>query len=193
VRAREILFLFAIGAAGGLVGDAGNVQAGVTQYGPNDLGPATDIWNSRWWFPVLVGLGTVSVGVMRLRLGEVRAHRDPRIAIGAIAAVMAIYAVSSAAFDSPNDSIAKVALCAAIAALLASMIADRPGVTCGLLAAAAGPLVEVAIVHCDLSSYDRFNDGYFGVALWLPPLYFAFGVTVARITELIVARRTLAT
>jgi hypothetical protein len=191
MRAREILFLFAIGAAGGLAGDAGNVQSGMTRY-LDGAGP--QIWNSAWWFPILVGLGTVAVGVTRLSLGAPRPGFDFRIGIGAIAAVTAIYAISDAAFwNELNDSIGKVVLCTALAVLLACFIADVPGVLCGLGAALAGPAVEMAIVQVDLSSYAPMADGLFGVALWLPPLYFAFGVAVARITELMVARRTSAT
>jgi hypothetical protein len=194
MRPREILFLFAIGAAGGLVGDAGNVQSGITQY-MDSAGPL--IWKSAWWFPLLVGLGTIATGVTRLRLGPTRPGFDPRIGVGAFAGVIAIYAASDIAFWneglSDSDSIGKVVLCSALALLVASFIADVPGILCGLGAAIAGPAVEIAIVNLDLSRYAPLTDGLFGVALWLPPLYFAFGVAVARITELIVARRTPAT
>jgi hypothetical protein len=183
-RFREMLFLFAIGAAGGLIGDAGNVQSGVTHYFED-----TPFWNSALWFPFLVGFGTMAVGFLRLELGPVRNEFDARIGIGAFASVIAIYAVGSSYFATENDSIAKVTLCASLAVLLACFLADRPGLLCGLGAALAGPAVEVFIVHQDWSSYGLNDDGLFGVALWLPPLYFAFGVAVARITELMVARR----
>ena len=38
--------------------------------------------------------------------------------------------------------------------------------------------------------YSPLADSLFGVALWLPALYFAFGVVVARLAELLVARRS---
>jgi hypothetical protein len=184
LRTREILFLFAIGAAGGLVGDAGNVAAGTTRY-IDDSVPF--IWKSPLWFPILVGLGTVAAAEVRLRLGPPRPGFEPRIGIGAFAAVVAIYSVISVAGD---DRTAAVALVATLAILVACFIADRPGVVCGLAAAVAGPLAEIVIVKLDLSEYSAANDSLFGVGLWLPALYFAFGVAVARIAELLVARRS---
>jgi hypothetical protein len=183
VNPRQLLFLFAIGAAGGLVGDGANVQSGLTEYF-DKAGP--HIWKSAWWFPILVGLGTVATAVTRLQLGPPRGETDFRIGVGAFAAVTGIYAISSVA---GNDGIATVALCASIAVILACFVGDRYGVICGLIAALIGPAFEIAIVNMDLSAYSAANDGLFGVALWLPPLYFAFGIAVARITELLVARR----
>ncbi len=187
LRPREILILFAIGAAGGLVGDAGNVQTGATVY----LDDATPfIWKSPLWFPALVGIGTVSVGVTRLLLGPTRPGFDIRLAVGAAATVVGIYAVTSVAGD---DGTASVALVTMLAVIAACVFADRPGIVCGLLAALVGPAVEIAIVELELSEYTEANDALFGVGLWLPGLYFAFGVAVARITELLVARRDAAT
>jgi hypothetical protein len=182
LRPTELLFLFAIGAAGGLVGDAGNVQSGATTY----LDDVPRIWESAVWFPLMVGLGTASIGEVRMRLAPPRPGYDLREGIGAIAAVVGIYALTSVAGDDGTES---VPLLAALAALVACVIADRPALVCGLLAAALGPLVEIAVVELEWSEYSAANDGYFGVALWLLPLYFAFGVAVSRITEVLVARR----
>ena len=183
LRPKEILFLFAIGAAGGMVGDAGNVAAGTTVYLDESV---PFVWKSPLWFPIGVGLGTVAVGLVRVRLGPTRPGFDPRIGVGAFAAVIAIYAAISLAGD---DGIAAVALIASLAVLVACFVGDRPGMICGLAAAVVGPAVEIAIVKLDLSEYTALNDGLFGVGLWLPALYFAFGVAVARITELLVAAR----
>jgi hypothetical protein len=101
--------------------------------------------------------------------------------------VVAIYAITSLAGD---DRTAAVALVVTLAVIVACFFGDRPGIICGLLAAVLGPIVEIAIVELDLSEYTAANDSLFGVGLWLPGLYFAFGVAVARITELLVARRT---
>ncbi len=181
---KELLFLFAIGAAGGLVGDAGNVDSGATRY-LDDSVPF--IWESPIWFPVMVGLGTVSVGIVRLLLGPTRPGFDLRIGVGAMAAVIGIYSVTSVAGD---DGTAAVALVSTLAVIVACVLADRPAIICGLAAAASGPIVEIVIVELDLSEYTAANDSLFGVGLWLPGLYFAFGVAVARITELLVARRS---
>jgi hypothetical protein len=134
----------------------------------------------------MVGLASATTGELRLRIAPPRPGYDFRAAAGAAAAVIAIYALTSIVGDDGTES---VALLAALAALTACVLADRPAIICGLLAAAIGPLVEIAVVELEWSEYGAANDGYFGVALWLLPLYFAFGVAVARIAEVMVARR----
>lgn len=166
-----------------MVGDAGNVDAGTTRY-LDDSAPF--VWESPIWFGAAVGLATAVTGAVRLRLAPPRPGFDPRAGVGAFAAVVAIYALTSLAGD---DGTAAVALVTALAVLVACFVADRPGIVCGLLAAALGPLVEAAIVAAELSEYSAANDSLIGVGLWLPGLYFAFGVAVARIAELLVARR----
>ena len=181
---RELLILFAAGAAGGLIGDAANVNAGITRY-LSDSGPV--IWRSPIWFPILVGTATASVGVVRMLLGPVRRATDPRIAVGAGASAIGVYAVTSLV---DNDETAAIALVTALGVLVACAFADRPGLICGLIAMAVGPLVEIAIVQLDLSEYTSPNDGLFGVGPTLPGLYLSFGVAAARITEVLLARRT---
>ena len=184
LRPAELLTLFAIGAAGGLVGDAGHVQAGTTTY----LDDSPTIWESALWFPVLVGLATASLGELRLRLGPPRPGFDLRAGVAGIAAVLAIYAITALAYDEPE--LPATALTLMLAVLVACWLADGwPALACGLAAAVVGPLAEIAIVKLDLAEYAESADSLFGVALWLPALYLAFGVVVARLAELLVARR----
>jgi hypothetical protein len=181
---RELLILFAAGAAGGLIGDAGNVDAGITRYLDHSV---PFIWRSPIWFPILVGTATASIGLVRVLLGPVRQAPDPRIAVGAGASAIAIYAITSVV---DNDEAGAVVLVTALGVLTACAFADRPGLICGLIAMAVGPLIEIAIVQLDLSEYTGPNDGLFGVSPTLPGLYLAFGVAAARITEVLVARRS---
>jgi hypothetical protein len=185
LKAAELGVLFAVGAAGGLVGDAGHVQSGTTTY----LDDATPfIWESALWFPILVGLATASLGELRLRLGPARAGFEPRLAIAAIAAVLAIYAVTALVHDGPEGP--ATVLVWGLAVLLAYWLdGGTPALVCGLAAAVAGPLAEIVIVELDLAEYADTADGLAGVALWLPALYFAFGYVAARLAELLVARR----
>jgi hypothetical protein len=157
------------------------VDSGATRYLDHSV---PFIWRSPIWFPVLVGTATVSVGLVRLRLGSLRPG-PPQIAVAAGAAVVAIYAITSLV---GNDGTAAVALVTMLGVLCACAFADRPGLICGLIAMVAGPLVEIAIVQLDLSEYNASNDALFGVGLWLPGLYLAFGVAAARITEVLVAQ-----
>jgi hypothetical protein len=177
--------LFAIGAAGGLVGDAGHVQAGTTTY----LDDATPfVWESALWFPVLVGLATASLGELRMRLGTPRPGFDPWSGVAAIAAVLAIYALTALVYDEPE--LPATVLVTALAILVARWLGGgTPALMCGVVAAIAGPLAEIAIVELDLAEYSPAADPLAGVPLWLPALYFAFGFVVARLAELIVARR----
>jgi hypothetical protein len=185
LRPAELLTLFTIGAAGGLVGDAGHVQAGTTTY-LDDSSPF--IWESALWFPLLVGLATASLGELRLRLGPPRLGFDLRVGAGAIAAVLAIYAVTALVYDEPEGPATVLVLMLSV--LVVCWLADGwPAIVCGLVAAVVGPLVEIAIVELDLAEYADSADSLFGVPLWLPALYLAFGVVAARLAELLVARR----
>jgi hypothetical protein len=184
LRPAELLTLFAIGAAGGLVGDAGHVQAGTTTY----LDDTPKIWESALWFPVLVGLATASLGELRLRLGPPRPAFDPRVGAAAIASVLAIYAITALVYDQPETPATVLVLMLAV--LVVCWLADGwPALACGLAAAVAGPVAEIVIVKLDLAEYAESADSLFGVALWLPALYLAFGVVVARLAELLVASR----
>jgi hypothetical protein len=118
LRPTELCVLFAIGAAGGLVGDAGHVDAGTTAY----LDASPKIWNSAIWFPVLVGLATASLGEVRLRLGPPRSGFDLRVGVGAIAAVLAIYALTALVYDEPEGP--APVLVVALAALVVCWLAD---------------------------------------------------------------------
>ena len=182
---RELFVLFAIGAVGGLVGDAGHVQAGTTTY----LDDATPfVWESALWFPVLVGLATASVAELRLRLGSPRPGFDLRTGLAAIAAVLAIYAVTALVYDEPEGPASVLVMMLAV--LVACWLAGgMPELVCGVAAAIVGPLAEILIVELDLAEYSPAADTLGGVALWLPALYFAFGFVAARLAELLVARR----
>jgi hypothetical protein len=185
LTARELLLLFAIGAAGGLVGDAGHVQAGTTAY-LDDTIPF--VWESALWFPILVGLATASIGTLRLHLGPARPGFDARTGVAAIAAVLALYALTALTYDEPEGP--ATTLVVMLAALIACWLdGGRAALVCGLAAAIVGPLAEIAIVELELAEYSPAADSLGGVALWLPALYFAFGFVDARLTELVVARR----
>ena len=56
-------------------------------------------------------------------------------------------------------------------------------------AAAVGPVVEIGIAAAGQFRYVPGSDGLFGVAPWLVPLYFAFGVVAALIGEIAATAR----
>ena len=182
---RHALILFAVGAVGGLIGDATHVQTGTTTY-LSDAVPF--IWESALWFPVAVGLATVLTGDLRLRLGPVAPWPGPRLpeAAIAIASVLAIYAVSALAVDQPE--LAGTVLVTALAVLcVVRFSSGPPALICACAAAILGPIAEIILVEVGAAEYGPNSDGLFGVAVWLPALYFAFGAVVSRLTELLVA------
>lgn len=185
MRLNELGTLFLIGAAGGLIGDAGHVQSGTTVY----LDDATPfIWESALWFPVLVGLATASVGELRLQLAPPRPGFDPRLGVAAIAAVLAIYAITAIVHEAPEQP--TTVLIWGLAILVAFWLdGGRAALICAVAAAVIGPVAEIVIVELELARYAESADSLFGVALWLPALYFAFGYVAARLAELLVARR----
>jgi hypothetical protein len=186
-----LLALFALGAAGGLIGDAGHVESGTTRYISHAL---PFVWKSQLWFPLLVGGATCALAVLRLLLAPPRAsdrsgHGGDGLAEGAaaVAAVIGLYAVTALLRHAPLEP--AISLCYALAALTAYRFADgRAALICGTAAAVVGPAVEIALSATDVSEYTKGVDGLFGVAPWLPALYFAFGVVAARLGELFAPR-----
>ena len=55
------------------------------------------------------------------------------------------------------------------------------------MAAVVGPLVEIVEQRAGIFEYTANVDGLWGVAPWLVPLYFAFGVVAVRLGELLAA------
>lgn len=177
---RSALVLFAVGALGGLAGDQAHVASGATRYIDHSL---PFVWRSELWFPVAVGLGTVALADLRQRLAPALRGFDLREAVLAIASVLAIYAVTAVLTDEASGS--AVLLVAMLAAVVAARFADGwPALACGLIAAIVGPALEIAVVKADIAAYGANVDDLFGVPLWLPALYFAFGVVVARLAEM---------
>jgi len=176
--------LFLLGAIGGLLGDAAHVETATTTYLSHGV---PFIWRSALWFPIAVGLGTVATADVRLRIAAVdlwSGHERVREATAAIATVLALYALTAVLHDQPEG--AATTLVAMLAALAATRFASgRAAVACGLAAAVVGPVAEIVLVKAGVAAYARSCDGLFGVALWLPALYFTFGVVVSRLTELI--------
>jgi len=178
---RHALALFAIGAVGGLVGDACHVASGTTTY-LDETFPF--IWKSQLWFPLAVGLATVTTGELRLRLGPARPGHDRVEAAAAIASVIALYALTAVVTE--EDPLAATVLIWTLAVMIAARFGGGiPALACAVSAAILGPVAEILIVEADLARYSPSADGLFGVAEWLPALYFAFGIVAARLAELL--------
>ena len=71
-----------------------------------------------------------------------------------------------------------------LAAITWCVLGDGSAAICGALAAIGGPIVEAVLAKVGLFRYADDSDALFGVAPWLPALYFAFGVVVALLGEI---------
>jgi hypothetical protein len=175
----ELAFLFTLGAAASLIGDHSHVATGTTEY-LTDAVPF--IWSSPIWFPLLVAVATVSLAEVRLRLRSPRTSVTVRQGLAGVAAVIGIYIIT--ALEHTAAAVPVTVLISSLAVITWCVLGDGPGAVCGVLAAIGGPIVEVAIAGAGVFRYADGSDALFGVAPWLPALYFAFGVVVALLAEL---------
>ena len=180
---KSLLILFAIGASCGLIGDHAAVASGAIVY--LDTGGVPSIWGSPIFFPPMVGVGTMALAELRVRMGPVRAGTGSE-ALAAIASVLGLYLLTAILADETTST--ATALIASLATLIYVRFGDgHRAIVCGTLAAVSGPLIEVVESQAGIFEYTANVDGLLGVAPWLVPLYFAFGVVSARLGELFFA------
>ena len=185
LRWPDAVFLFLLGAVASLVGDHSHVVTGTTEY-LSDAVPF--VFSSPLWFPALVALATVSVAEFRLHMPALRADVTPRQGLAGVAAVLGIYVTTALVHTAP--AVPVNVLIYALAAITWCALGDRWGAVCGVIAAVVGPVVEIVVAAAGLARYADDSDALFGVAPWLPALYFAFGVTVALLAEIFASRYT---
>jgi hypothetical protein len=171
-------FLFLLGATAALIGDHSHIATGTTAY-LSDAVPF--VWSSPLWFPILVGAATVSIAELRLHLPAPRTSVTARHGLAGVAAVVGIYVITALTHTGP--AVPVNVLIYSLAAITWCALGDRYGALCGLLAAVVGPAVEALIAAAGLARYADDSDALFGVAPWLPALYFAFGVVAALLAE----------
>lgn len=185
LSARSLLALFLLGWGCGLIGDHAHVASATTRY--LDTGGFPSVWGSPIFFPPMVGLATAAIAELRLHLGEVRREGRWEDGLVAVAGVLAIYLLTALFPDESTSAV--TALVAALAGLLfARLGGGGPAAICGAIAALVGPLVEILESEAGVFEYTSNVDGLLGVAPWLVPLYFAFGVASARLGELFAQR-----
>lgn len=176
-----MLLLFLLGAGAGLVGDHSHVVTGTTQYlEPSHAVPF--VWSSPIWFALMVGTATVALAEVRLHLPVPRTAVSVRQGAAGVAAVVGTYALTALMHTAPTVPV--MALIGALAVISYCVLGDRPAVVCGMLAAVIGPAIEIGIVAAGQFRYVADSDQLFGVAPWLVPLYFMFGVVAALLGEI---------
>ncbi|MGE2735379.1 diacylglycerol-binding protein [Mycolicibacterium vaccae] len=178
LRLWQIVFLFVLGGTAALVGDHSHVVTGTTFY-RTDAVPY--LWSSPLWFPLLVGGATAALGELRLHLAARRTTVTTRQVVGGVAAVVGMYVTTALVHSAPVVPV--TALLVAAAVIVWCVLGDGSGAVCGAVAAVVGPAVEIALAAAGLFGYGADADQLFGVAPFLVPLYFAFGVVVAALGE----------
>lgn len=184
LRPSIALLLFVVGAAAGLIGDHSHVITGTTEYlAASHALPF--VWSSPISFPIMVGVATVILAELRLHLPSPRTAVTVRQGVAGLAAVLGSYVVTALLHTAPEVPV--TTLICAFAAITFCALGDRPAIVCGVLAALVGPAVEIAIAAAGQFRYAADSDSLLGVAPWLVPLYFAFGVVAALIGEIAAA------
>ena len=184
LRVPEMVFLFVLAAVASLIGDHSHVVTGTTRY-LTDAVPF--VWSSPIWFPVMVGAAAVSLAELRLHLPDPRTTVTARQGLAGVAAVIGMYVTTALVHSAPT--VPATTLIVAMAAITWCALGDKPSVVCGVLAAIVGPLVEIVLVKAGVFAYNDDSDALFGVGPWLPALYFAFGVVVALLAEIVAKDR----
>jgi hypothetical protein len=98
LRLRAAFALFVLGGIAALVGDHGHVVTGTTEYFTHHV---PFLWSSPFWFPVMVGVATVSLAELRLHLPRPRVDVTPRQALAGVAAVVGSYVVTALVHAAP--------------------------------------------------------------------------------------------
>ena len=184
MRALAPTALFGVGFLGGLLGDSFHVQTGTTEYFAR-AHAVPFLALSPLWFPFATGLATVAIGLTRARLRPIRTTIDARRVVAGIAAVLGLYALTAAIHSQPEAL--SITLVTGIAVIIWCVMGDRTSLPFAAAAAVFGPLAEITLAHTGVFRYAADTDGLFGVAPWLPALYFAFGVVASMLGEFFAA------
>lgn len=188
LRLRVAVVFFVLGGAAALIGDHSHVVTGTTEYLSHSV---PFVWSSPFWFPVLVGAAAMALAELRLHLPAPRGGMTVRQGLAGVAAVIGTYVVTALVHAAP--AVPSIALICVLATITWCALGDRYGALCGVLVAVGGPVVEAVISNAGVFRYADSCDGLFGVAPWLVPLYFAFGVVAALLGEVAAGARATAT
>lgn len=171
-NAATAAIIFAIGFATSLLGDAGHVASGTTEYLWDEV---PEIWRSAVWFPFAVSGAILLIAFIGHRAGLPGVRSRNRVDVAfAVAAVLGLYALTSVLHGQPT-TVAVIA-CSSVAALIVLWWDPSPGAFALAIAAAiVGPAAEMLVMEIGAARYLPGSDGLVNVSPMLPPLYFAAG------------------
>lgn len=161
--------VFALGFAVSLLGDAGHVLSGTTAY---TLSWMPSLFYSAIWFPFSVASSMLGVALLGRRLGLPGALRTRAQAWLAVGLLLALY--WRTALLRGESTLYACGLVAALALAIALWWDRSPrALALGLAGALLGPLAEIGCVAMGAARYAEDSSSLWGVAPWLPALYFA--------------------
>ncbi len=166
----------------GPVGDYCHLISHTTTYPPQVDG--FSLLGVPFWVPFLFGGAAVAVGWSHPAIDRLfhqvplgKAVSSPCYAWGGLLLFLGLYCVSGfLPWVTPGGDDLFLA-CAALG--IWKLLEGRPlGFALALLTALMGTFTEVSLVHFGVFSYLPPKNGLWGVATWLPSLYFAASVTL---------------
>lgn len=183
---RRRLALFTLGAVISPIGDSFHIHSGATAY---DCCMTLLIGESPWWFYLPVALGVAVAGDAAAWL---QSHLGPgRVTVArAVCAVAAVLAVwwGSAWLPDREGAAVTVTLYAMAALSWALFDRSRAALVLAAVAAVVGTSVEMIQSALGRFHYDPPLQQVAGVPFWLPAIYLAAGVAIARLTPLLSRR-----
>lgn len=179
---KRIILLFIVGFVLGPLGDFFHVLTKTTGYPPNLFG--LYIFGLPFWVFFLMGGASLAVGLaipwLDTYLGPNKKRPGAQsggLAVFGLFIFLGLYGLSGF-LPGPAGGINDFIF--AILAVLVWVFLDRTwqGIFLGILTAAAGVYTEITLVGLGAFFYHPDRANFFGVASWLPWLYFAASVTI---------------
>ncbi len=182
---KNVLILFSLGFFLGPIGDFCHVVAKTTGYPQGIFG--IYFFRIPFWVPFLFGLATLAIGLSHPRLDRllgkppVRPGMKNWTKVGTgILLFLSLYGISGF-MPWKTGGINDLVLAGLGLFLWWEYDRSWQGIVLGILTAIAGTCVEIALVHLGAFFYLPPKNNLFGVASWLPWLYFAASVTVGNL------------
>ncbi|MCB1215287.1 MAG: hypothetical protein KDK66_07405 [Deltaproteobacteria bacterium] len=186
---KRLIILFALGALLAPVGDYFHLLSQTTQY-PEGAYAFLFFDAIPWWVPLMFGSASLLMGLSipasDVFLGKVTRPVDtkPLWAWAGVFNFLFFYIVSG--YLPGQEGLGAVVILA-LAGLVLWWALDHTwqGFLLALVSAFLGTITEVTLVYLKVFSYLPPKNTLFGVAKWLPCLYFIAGVTVGNLGRLL--------
>ena len=190
---KKVLIIFAVGFILGPIGDFSHVQTQTTAY-PDHYG--LYFFGLPFWVPFLFGLAALAVGLSHPAFDKMMGPQYDRPGSKTLGRVMGGLLIFLGAYCLsgmlPPDKGFHNDLMLGLIAIATWAILDWTwqGIVLGILTAIAGTLTEIILVHLKIFFYLPPRNNLFGVASWLPWLYFTASVTVGNLGRYLSKEKT---